>query len=127
MSGRPIQARPPGAKQAAGPLGVALSALESLTEAVELLSTVADGEGAADLPALAGELREAADALAGAAGYEPTSDEGEAGNEGDDGDGGDVGAVITASARAAPPCRARPRRSRAPTASCARRSPPRAT
>ncbi|HEU4412791.1 MAG TPA: hypothetical protein VFS43_46535 [Polyangiaceae bacterium] len=85
-------------KQAAGPLGVALSALESLTEAVELLSTVADGEGAADLPTLAGELREAADALAGAAGYEPSSDEGEAGDEGSaEAEGaGDVNAVITA-------------------------------
>ncbi|HEU4410169.1 MAG TPA: hypothetical protein VFS43_33245 [Polyangiaceae bacterium] len=83
-------------KQASGPLGVALSALESLTEAVELLSTVAEGEGAADLPALAGELREAADALAGAAGYDPP--EGEAGGEGDAGaDGGsEVGAVIAA-------------------------------
>lgn len=85
-------------KQAGGPLGVALSALESLTEAVELLSAVADGEGAADLPALAGELREAADALAGAAGYEPASDEGEDGDEGgtESGSPGDVGAVITA-------------------------------
>jgi hypothetical protein len=85
-------------KQASGPLGVALSALESLTEAVELLSTVADGEGAADLPSLAGELREAADALAGAAGYEPASEEGEVGDEGDaETEGaGDVRAVITA-------------------------------
>jgi hypothetical protein len=85
-------------KQASGPLGVALSALESLTEAVELLSAVADGEGAADLPALASELREAADALAGASGYEPTADEGEEGDEGgtEAGGAGDVGAVITA-------------------------------
>lgn len=83
-------------KEAAGPLGVALSALESLTEAVELLSTVAEGEGAADLPALASELREAADALAGAAGYEPTADEGEAGDEGSAEADGDVSAVIAA-------------------------------
>jgi hypothetical protein len=77
-------------KQASGPLGVALSALESLTEAVELLSTVADDESAADLPALAGELREAADAIASAAGLEPTGDD-EGADDGGDGEGGDAG------------------------------------
>lgn len=57
------------------PLGVALAALDSLTQAVEILSD--SPEDGSQLASVAQEIRDAADAITAAAGIEPDEDENE--------------------------------------------------